>query len=71
MNKKNQKPEKIIRALTEALIFYANPNTYFAIGFFPDPPCGDFIKDFDKTRKPGSLARRTLRKYSSTLIKYY
>jgi len=48
--------------LSESLFFYANPDTYFAIGFVPDPPCGDFINDFDNTGKPGSNARKTLRK---------
>jgi hypothetical protein len=47
---------KLIRALQ----FYADPETYYAIGFFPDPPCGDFIEDFDELRKPGALARKTL-----------
>jgi hypothetical protein len=47
---------KLIRALQ----FYADPETYYAIGFFPDPPCGDFINDFDDIRKPGALARKTL-----------
>jgi hypothetical protein len=49
--------------LIKALMFYANPNTYFAIGFFPDPPCGKFIDDFDKTKKPGALARKVLKEY--------
>jgi hypothetical protein len=49
--------------LIKALIFYADPDTYFAIGFFPDPPCGEFINDFDKTKKPGALARKVLKKH--------
>jgi hypothetical protein len=49
--------------LIKALMFYADPNTYSAIGFFPDPPCGKFIDDFDKTRKPGALARKVLKEY--------
>jgi hypothetical protein len=52
-----------VEEIIKALEFYANPDTYFAIGFFPDPPCGDFINDFDKTKKPGALARKTLKKY--------
>jgi len=31
--------------LLEALDFYANPDTYFAILAMGDPPCGDFIRD--------------------------
>lgn len=51
-------------ALREALGFYANPETYFAIGMFPDPPCGAFMEDFSETDdlglKPGKLARAAL-----------
>lgn len=50
--------------LEEALEFYANPETYFAIGFFPDSPTGDFMDDFDDTGelgfKPGKRARSAL-----------
>ena len=49
--------------LFDALEFYADPATYFAIGFFPDPPNGDFMNDFSETElghKPGKLARETL-----------
>lgn len=49
--------------LAEALRFYADPATYFAIGFFPDPPSGDFMDDFDETElgtKPGKRARKAL-----------
>lgn len=56
--------------LIKALEFYANPETYFAIGLFPDFPCGKFINDIGictlngvKTKKPGALARKTLKKY--------
>ena len=45
--------------IAKALTFYADPDTYFAIGFFPDPPCGEFINDFDEEKKPGALARKT------------
>lgn len=49
----------------EALEFYADPETYFAIGFFPDPPCGEFMDDFEDVgpqlgSKPGKRARRAL-----------
>jgi hypothetical protein len=33
-----------------ALEFYADPDTYVAIGFFPDPPCGEFMEDFEEGR---------------------
>lgn len=55
---------KQVYQLQEALEFYADPVTYFAIEFFPDEPCGDFINDFEETgclgKKPGKLARETL-----------
>lgn len=46
-----------------ALEFYANPDTYFVIGFFPGHPCGDFIDDFsvvDDVARPGKIARATI-----------
>ena len=46
------------------LAFYADPDTYFAIGIFPDPPNGPFMDDFSKTaelgHKPGKRAREAL-----------
>ena len=55
-------------ALGEALGFYADPETYFAIVFIPDRPCGEFIDDFsddyghpDLTgHRPGKLARKVV-----------
>lgn len=56
----------LIDALVEALEFYADPDSYFAIGFWSDPPCGPFIEDFeefdDGRWKPGKLAREALGK---------
>ena len=52
-----------VRVLREAIAFYADPATYFAIGFFPDDPAGDFIHDFSETDlgvKPGLKARDAL-----------
>lgn len=53
-----------IAELEAALEFYANPDTYFAIGFFPDLPCGDFMDDFEEIDirgyKPGKKARECL-----------
>ena len=57
---------KIIRELTDTVIFYADIETYFAIAFLSDPPCGEFITDFEKSDlglKPGKRARRALKKY--------
>jgi hypothetical protein len=42
-----------IAELEGALEFYADPDTYFAIGFFPNRPCGEFIDDFDDVHNPG------------------
>lgn len=53
-----------ITALEHALLFYADPATYFAIGFLPDPPYGEFMNDFSDTEelglKPGKMARAVL-----------
>ena len=50
----------------ETLEFYADPHTYFAVGFFADPPNGDFMDDFSETEelgsKPGRRAREALLK---------
>lgn len=51
--------------LYEALMFYANPGTYFAFGFYYDPPTGGFDEDFDEDHgdpffnrpMPGKFAR--------------
>lgn len=51
------------KTLREALAFYANPETYFGIGFLMDPPCGEFGDDFSDTdlgTKPGKRARTAL-----------
>ena len=62
------KPTPLEERLTQALGFYASPETYFAIGFFPDPPCGDFVDDFSEDYdhdfmegpRPGKRAREAL-----------
>jgi hypothetical protein len=55
--------------LRAALEFYADPDTYFAIGIFADPPCGEFIDDFSEhghpeypagDMRPGKRAREAL-----------
>ena len=62
-----------IEKLKEALAFYADPETYFAIAIIPDPPCGEFMDDFDDEYEseaypppynrplPGKRARAVLR----------
>lgn len=64
----NQLADEIERLRT-ALAFYADPNTYFAIGFLPDPPCGAFIDDWSEhggtdfepgDERPGKRAREVL-----------
>jgi len=60
---------QLVEALVRALMFYADVDTYFAIGFFPDRPCGDFVNDFDKLRKPGAKARKVLKAYRSQIAK--
>jgi len=55
-----------VRVLREALAFYADPDTYHAIGIFADPPCGEFSDDFDADHhdapifRPGKRARAAL-----------
>jgi hypothetical protein len=36
---------RIIEVLAEALKFYANPETYFALLVIPDHPAGEFFED--------------------------
>lgn len=58
------KQEARIKQLESALAFYADPDTYFAIAFIADQPCGDFVDDVSKTlelgMKPGRRAREVL-----------
>lgn len=57
--------------MQEVLEFYADPETYFAIGFIPDRPCGSFIEDASETHlgnKPGKLAREVLEKHFGPLV---
>jgi hypothetical protein len=54
-----------VKLMLDTLLFYAEPLTYFAIGFWPDRPCGEFMDDFSEARdqfgvertKPGKRAR--------------
>lgn len=57
--------EEIIGEMIDALAFYGDPSTYFAVGFFPDNPAGDFMEDFSATylgAKPGKRAREMFEK---------
>lgn len=56
-----------LEIVLEALNFYADAKTYFAIGFIGGSPCGDFIHDFDhhpsmQGTHPGKRAREALAK---------
>jgi len=60
--------ERLQAKLTRAekvIEFYAEPDTYFGIGFLPDRPCGEFIDDVSETiplgYKPGKKAREYLK----------
>jgi hypothetical protein len=69
---RREKAEAERETLEETLWFYADPGTYFAIAFFPDPPCGEFMDDFEEPNpelemwdgipspKPGKRARAAL-----------
>ena len=57
--------EARVAELEAALQFYADPETYVAIAFWPDPPCGAFMEDFshvddDWGDRPGKRARAAL-----------
>lgn len=70
---KDSDPEayQLVSDLFCTIQFYSDPENYHAIGFFPDPPCGDFIQDFSDDHghpfydrpMPGKMARETLLKY--------
>lgn len=58
--------EEIAR-LREALAFYADPDSYFAMVIMADPPCGEFSEDFSEDHSgdydrpmPGKRARAAL-----------
>lgn len=64
LDKMGEDKEQINKML-KVLEYYANPEIYFAIGFLPDKPCGDFINDFSNTSlgcKPGKKARELLKR---------
>ncbi len=54
---------KAVAIAVNALEFYANPETYFALMIMSDPPSGEFTRDFGDThlgRKPGKKARKAI-----------
>lgn len=62
--------------LIEALAFYADAETYHAIGIFPDRPCGEFINDFsvheqeiypEGDQRPGKRAREALMQWFAVI----
>lgn len=62
-----------VEQMEAALEFYADPDTYCAIGFFPDRPCGEFMDDFSDEHdpgypKPGKRARAALAALQSAPI---
>lgn len=63
--------KKEIAKIIKVVAYYADPNNYVAIGFFPDPPCGDFINDFSKTPigyRPGKKARQCLKRLETLYL---
>ena len=61
----NARLQARVAELEAALQFYAEPETYVAIAFWPDPPCGAFMEDFshvddDWGDRPGKRARAAL-----------
>lgn len=55
-----------IEKLADALLFYADADSYFAMSIFTDRPCGGFADDISEVEDygremPGKLARETLR----------
>lgn len=65
MSKRNETAEEKIARLESALEFYADPDTYAAVAFRGDPPCGDFVRDLSWDDEyfrdvPGSRARQAL-----------
>jgi hypothetical protein len=72
LSKLSKKTKCNIARMLETLAFYADPDSYFAIAFFSDKPCGEFMDDFDEEYNqelctydrpmPGKRARICLKK---------
>lgn len=60
-----QVDDKLMTDIIDVVCFYGNAETYSAIGFFPDPPNGEFMDDFGDSPqgfKPGKRAREILKR---------
>jgi hypothetical protein len=67
---REKKLEKALNVAVDALAFYSDPETYFAVAFILDRPSGPFEKDFDETElglKPGKRARKAFLKMDKIL----
>lgn len=58
--------QSYIERLEEALAFYADPETWVAVAFLADPPCGEIVTDESDTGDPwgwrlGKRAREALK----------
>ena len=65
--------KEVLGLLIDAVWFYANPQTYFAIALLKDEPCGEFASDFDETYlgyKPGKRARDTLDRAEALVMNF-
>lgn len=72
MAKRDKEIERYKLALgiaVDALMMYADPESYHAVAFAFDRPCGDFADDFSRTTHPhydrampGKTARMAMRK---------
>jgi hypothetical protein len=63
-----------IQYLEEALEFYADPDNYFAVGFFIDRPADDFSDDHDgdyDRPMAGKLAREVLSVIKKINLEHY
>jgi hypothetical protein len=61
---------KATKVALDALVFYADPETYFAISYSVDSLAGAFMKDFGPTdlgTKPGKRARRAIDKLAALM----
>lgn len=63
-----------LNELSEAVAFYADPETYHAISFISDSPCGEFSNDLSNNNyydypKPGKLGRYVLNKLYTKIIR--
>jgi hypothetical protein len=70
MSEEIEKYQRALGMLYDALIWYARPDFYHAVGFAFDSPCGGFDEDFSKDdltesygyrrEMPGKMARAAI-----------